>query len=212
MLALRLRAEIGDLHLALGDFEEVPALETILDEVRLQPGLFQRLESTVAIKALALKLAGLPHRGGPRDQTHLQAFREKHGLLVQGVFEGWLMKNHLTEESLAAALEVDRLAEETAEAVLRSASNLFLNELRLAGVYDRVMIKVQEKSKLLHTMGIEVPSIDHTGMDKDHLAGWLFEQNGLDRPTGGACQAAAALGFNDEESFIRAAAGEYVMK
>jgi hypothetical protein len=186
----------------------------VLDELRLQPQLLQRVMAAAFARVVALEEA---ERRGlevdvPMFRNTVEAFRRELELLDTPSVEHWFSQQHLDRAAFAALMQ--------GEAKLRSIRRLYdgevmaqlEDELRLTGLYGGLVARAQDKQRYLHASGNGGARLEDTGLNEEALFRWYFE----------ACLRRAAptnldiavvnAGFADRDLMLRVLLAEYLYR
>ena len=131
-------------------------------------------------------------------------------LFTRAELEAWLQRNHLDPVALEQLIEEDVRA----QAAIGPANSLpdphLLDELRLAGAYERLAERAQRKRKLLAALPPETPEGALSPPDAASLRLWFFEQR-LGRSLPDDMSAFMEnLGFSEASQFDDAIRDEWI--
>lgn len=155
--------------------------QDILEELRLEgDDSYGRTKA----RALARLLARLAARreglnvSPQATRATLARVRGAHGLFTRAELDAWLERNHLDAGSLEALIEDQARADALAGSWGPALERDLLDELRLAGTYERLAARARQKKQALATNDV---ADDGSAPSPAALRLWFFEQH-LGRP------------------------------
>ncbi len=172
----------------------------LLDEIRLSPDL-----ERFRWPAMARRLVRRNKRPDSHDGHAVDALRQQLALYRRDSLLRWLQTNRLTEA------DFQRLAAENAAIDAcwdGSWLSALTDEMRLAGRFESLLDRAEQKRTRLENLGREDGLSDHPARDGlAALVGWFCERRGIPFPED--CQAFGTwIGFAESTEFRRALARE----
>ena len=151
----------------------------IIDELRLEgEESYRRVRERARLRLLADREANrLGLQASPEaKRASLGKMRAELGLFTRAQLEAWLQRNHLDPAALEQLIEEDVRA----QAAIGPANSLpdpqLLDELRLAGAYERLAERAQQKRELLAALPPGTPEGALSPPDAASLRLWFFEE------------------------------------
>jgi hypothetical protein len=180
----------------------------LLDEIRLVPGLYERIGEAALARGLALREAD--RQGVALDGNSLReliaARPTRYGLENMEALTQWMAANHLDEAGLNAFVAEEERRRRLSEIAEPLRDRNLLNALRATGDFARFFIRARNKKRACDEGNGEAVAAAHS---VDHLASW-FALRRLGRPGPiDAVQLAAELGFPNVPALHRALRREY---
>ena len=191
-----------------------PHVETndLLDELRLQPGAFDRERTRALSHGLARRVGESEgHRvDGDRLRRAVEEFRRGRGLLDAESLDAWLAAHDLDTQTLARWLEDDAVASwafAPAEVEQRVA-----DEWKIAASYPSMRERAEDKDAALARAGLSEPGPADAGMTREEVIRWYFaEIAGAPQPSDLTAHLREA-GFVGEQMFLRAVLREHLYR
>ncbi|MGF1552994.1 MAG: TfuA-like protein [Paracoccaceae bacterium] len=191
---------------------ERDAAAGVLDELRLEPVAYRRLERL----ALARHLATAPARGAVPDDASLSralgALRAARGLGSRRALDDWLSRNDLGEAGLRRLLTGEVAVEARARDAGRALDGAMLDERRLSGAYPRLAGRAGAKREALEAArragGGRLPPLPPRSI----LRGWFSESVLSERPDEDAAALHVRLGLPDAEACDALIAAEFLFR
>ncbi len=185
--------------------------QVVMNELRLEPDRFARLQREALRQFLALREAQRRRLDAGHGSTRakLDEFRLERGLLNRRDVDDWL------EQNSVGADELERLMEDAARLESLSAqvqSALFehvIAGLKIRGDYGRLLDRAQAKQRALQSIGLSDPDPQTIDMVPPRLLAWYFARLGEPVPEALAVFV-QQLGLSDEADYYRLLAGEYL--
>ena len=204
----------GELRFDAHAQPSVTALDSVLDELRLQGDQYKQHNLLGAERFLAIREAyrlGLVVTKERRRQTEL-LFRRERDLLDGSRFERWVADNGLTDEEFEALMMDEarvRWVRQLAQFV--SVSSL-PDQLRLSGDYPRLFARAAAKNRLLESFGLKNPCLQDVDLTESQLLGWYFTKLlGRSIPSD-LRKYFERVGFDSPDAFRRAILREYLYR
>jgi hypothetical protein len=196
--------------------EETQLHDRLLEEVRLQPGVYERTYQGTIARVLMLILAATDNITITDEslQQITDEFRIEFGLHVPEAVEQWLQRNDIGLEDFTRFLERELRVRHVQATIQPSDINhVMADQLRLTGDYPRLAARARDKQRVLQIHGQQNPGLLDTGFQsEDALFQWYFEEQlgspVLDDPSAYA----RAYGFQDMSFFKRALLREYLYR
>ncbi len=186
--------------------------ERLLDELRIEPQLFERMRNQALMRLLALREADrLGHEPKPEDAAAFgKRFRSRRELFTRLDLDRWLEENDMDQTSLAKVLD-EQARIESLEIMARPALDRHrVTELRLAGDYRRLADRAASKQAALAGMGLDSPEPGTLGPNPAKLLAWYFETRLRQAIPEDVDSAARRMGFPDKREFYRALLREFL--
>jgi hypothetical protein len=187
--------------------------DRVLEELRLEPGVYIAVRDRALLRLLARREAGRRRHAldaGARRER-LGRLRARHGLFSRAALEHWLKANAIDGAQLERMVDEEAQLEATAALAAPALPAQLLDELRLRDEFTRFAERARGKHDFLEAHGL-----DHPDPDDPHLAppavvrAWYFERR-LGQPLPDDIDAAArALGFAHRAEFDRALRREWL--
>jgi hypothetical protein len=199
--------------LPLDSGEETVHLEMLLDELRLDGDAYARAHHGAAVRHLLLEEAKR-RKLTPGDEAVREAaetLRRRLGLFTEATLHEWLARNELAPDEFEVLMREEAVVEQAHAAVAGDLMRQIASYLRTTGEYDVVLERVRAKRRLLRAHGTADPSVEQTGLTAEELVCWHFDKRG-EAPPATLREGAAACGFGDEYSFLRALVREYCVR
>lgn len=188
-------------------------LETLLEEIRLDPETYFRLGEGALLRHLLLEEA--PRLGVLVSEQDLKSvadgFRRRLGLMEPGEFQHWLEESAMTAAQFAAFIREEATIALARPLLKPSASQRLLHELRASGKYRHFLDRAAEKKRLLEAKGMPDPALQDLGLTPEALIAWYFQQ--LPASTRSQVETYLEISrFADENpgTFLRSLAREYL--
>jgi hypothetical protein len=173
----------GELRLDVDTKPRLVALESLVDEVRLQGDAYKERTLLALERYFAIREArrlGMTVTTEGRRQAE-DAFRRDNDLSDPAQLESWLKANGLTAHEFDS-LMMDEACVRRVHHLTRLISVSSLPEqLRLSGDYPRVLARAEAKDRWLESVGSQNPSLESAGLSEEELVKWYFETH-LQRP------------------------------
>lgn len=205
----RLRRSAGEMVLTTTDDQGDVTLEDLLDELRLDPTAYTRVYERSVMRCIAVRDA---LRNGT-DEGRLRAvadrFRRARELYGPADTLRWLTANHLTTGQFAALIREEEAIGRVSAEVHDHLDIFMRSQLRVDGLYPRLADRVRAKRRALAEAGLDDPAVVyHDNEDNEDLLRWYFARRAAAVPSelGDHWQ---AMGFPDENAFLRAVGREY---
>jgi hypothetical protein len=187
--------------------------DRVLEELRLEPGIYVTVRDRALLRLLARREAGRRRQAldaGARRER-LGRLRARHGLFSRAALDHWLEANAIDSGRLERMVDEEAQLEATAALAAPALPAQLLDELRLRNEFTRFAERARGKHEFLEAHGL-----DHPDPDDPYLAppavvrAWYFERR-LNQPLPDDIDAAArALGFADRADFDRALRREWL--
>lgn len=185
-------------------------VETLMDELRLNPERFVVVHEGAMLRVLALqKASGLGYRPTPESLTDTALdFRTVRGLYQAEELDAWLAQNDLSLQDFSRLLADEALLERVRADAERNVIHRIPDFLRVNGSYQLIVDRIKRKEDILSKMGVDNPSLSETGITEQELLSWYF--GNLERPVPDSMdQYASDLGFRTLDQFRRAILREF---
>jgi hypothetical protein len=194
--------------------EETQLHDRLLEEARLQPGVYERIYQGTIARVLKLILAATDNI--PITDESLQQvtdeFRIEFGLHVPEALEQWLARNELDPEEFMRFMERELRVRNVQATISPSDINhVMSDQLRLTGDYPRLASRARDKQRVLNVHGWHNPEVLNTELHhEDALFQWYFEEQLGNPVVSNLDSYALAYGFQDVSFFKRALLREYL--
>jgi hypothetical protein len=205
------RAALTSLPPEVATADEAPGLsiDAMLDEVRLDGLAYAGARRAGLLRFLALEVCER-WRAPLSDEARRDAatlLRHRLGLFGREATERWLTANDLATPDLARLADDEaRLARLDADTGMLATAHV-LDQLRLAGDYERYAARARAKQRVLAESAFDRSHVDE--WTRFRLTVWYFEGRlGSAIPEDIAAYA-TRMGFADLDAFYRALAGEH---
>ncbi|HET7466922.1 MAG TPA: TfuA-like protein [Candidatus Dormibacteraeota bacterium] len=183
----------------------------VLDELRLEGEGILRMHEAALLRALAVKhsyVQGMADPGPQRARAAQRLWRE-HEVKDERSRQAWMSANRLNDAQLGALLEDEARVSWIKSVAAFDASGYYLDQLRVAGDYPRLVERARRKQAALAALGLEEATVADAGTGEAELLRWYFEDR-LGQPTPADVDAyCTRLGFTGRVSFMRCLAREY---
>jgi hypothetical protein len=191
---------------------EVPAvLPTSLREEMQVEGSYTRVQHGALLRFLAGNEAvrqSIEVSGEQLQQTG-DRWRDRRGLTDLAAFRDWLGQADLTVDGFSERLREETLLQLVKSWAAADVESRIRDELLMSGEYDRLLARAGDKERVLSTRGLVNPALSDTGLAREDLLRWYFEER-LGRPVpGDLARYARDNGFEDDLSLRRAVLREY---
>ncbi len=158
--------------------------QAILEELRLEgEDSYQRIKTGALLRLLTHLEAD--RRGIEATPEAMRAalshIRGTLGLFTRAELDAWLVRNHLTAESLERLVREHVRLRAVTDFTDTALSRLLLDELRLRGSYEHLAARAQKKQTVLGARGVDGADSGTRGPTAIELRLWFFEQR-LRRP------------------------------
>ncbi|WP_437673963.1 TfuA-like protein [Sorangium sp. So ce131] len=193
--------------------EEQVDFDALLEEVRLDVGLYARTFEGALLRALAVNEAS---RGGQKVgaealERAAEAFRRERGLLQPAQLTAWREEHHLSREAFTRLMASEATRDGVARALAEPVEQRMADELRVRGEYRAVVERAARKAAALKRSGRENPALGDFGITEHDLFAWYFyERCGARRVD--VDEHMRRVGFRDGDSFRRALLREYAFE
>lgn len=208
----RLKLQAGALTVDARAGAEMLLLDTLVDELRLDPAAHRRAVLGALARLLAIDES--LRQGLAATPEGLQAvtdeFRRERGLLDPADVERWCAEHHLDAEQFARLMH-DELRWRWVQGRVRAlALDLVPDHLRTTAEYAPLLRRARAKQELLRARGMEDAGLADTGLTQEALMRWYFEER-LGLPVADdLARYAEELGYTQLEAFVEAVAREYL--
>ena len=180
--------------------------EGVLDEIRLQPALFQAVRRAALARCLATRNAVRPYDLPSRRRGYaVERLRDRLGLWRQADLEAWLATRAVDKRGFAALALEELLLEETADREQEQVLRAILRELRLRDDFPRLAQRARDKERLLHD--VDLDTVEQSGSDQETLIAELAAASSDHR-----ADLARTLGFRDVGAAQRAILREIIFR
>lgn len=180
--------------------------EGILDEIRLQPTLFDAVRRTALARYLATRSAvrpdDLPLR---RRRQAVERLRDRLGLWRQAELDAWLGTRAMDKRGFAALAVEELLLEEAADQERENVLRAILDELRLSDDFPRLAQRARDKERLLQE--IDLDTAEQSELDQEILIAELTAGKSDNR-----ADLVRTLGFRDVNAAKRAILREIIFR
>ena len=186
-------------------------LDAILEELRLDPPLFQKTHEACLLRFLALTEAD--RRGFSLSDSDLEAashgFRRRRALFEPAQVKQWCTDNDTDTQGFGRLVVAQELISHVVASIQEVSTDQMLDELRANGSYVPLRDRAAEKRCRLQQAGITNPGLLESHITETQLREWCHTEL-LGAHAGAAEQLNyRTLGFSTEDDFIRAALREY---
>lgn len=204
----------GELRFDSDTQPSVIALESVLDELRLEGDQYQQHNLMALERFFAVREAdrlGMKVTDECRRDAEL-AFRRERDLVDTAQVEQWMNENGLNQDDFEA-LMMDEARVRWVHQLAESMSISCLPEqLRVSGNYARLLARAVAKERLLESFGSKNPCLESAELTEDQLLRWYFEKvMGRPMPVD-ASGYSRNLGFASPHAFRRALLREYLYR
>lgn len=191
---------------AEGDLARADIDSLVLDELRLEPKLYQQVKLRAQFKQLALREAG---RTGYRvddaqRRRQLRDLQESHGLFTRAQLDDWMEQNDWTTNALEKALEHQQRLRAMVETMGGVDRQLLLEELRLDGRYAALKSRVEARRDL------DLSAFAGVDIKPPQLLAWYFESLLGESAPDDLDDYLFESGFRDREEFYRLLKRKYL--
>jgi hypothetical protein len=206
--------QAGELRLDSNAEPHAVAIESLLDEVRLEGEQYERHRLAALGRFFAIReseSAGMKVSKNRRRQTEL-AFRREHALIDDTNFEQWLRENGLSHSEFEALMTDEARRNWAYKRNQLISISCLPEQLRLSGEYPRLMARAETKGRLLQSLGLENPSLDNAQLTENQLVQWYFEEVLHRQVPDNLKTYANDLGLTGPEAFRRLLLKEYLYR
>ena len=150
----------------------------VLDQLRLEPELFQRQAERALSRVLAQQAA---ERAGVHEdaldyQRAVEAFRRTRGLYDAASMREFLARQDLDAQALEALLRADARAERVRVALGCELEQALIEQLKLDGHFGRLATAAAQKAAWRKRRGLEDAPVSPASPERDQaLLGWYAE-------------------------------------
>lgn len=185
-------------------------LETLLDELRLDPVAYEQATRGALLRHLALGEARRQgcQPDGAAIQAAADAFRRARGLFEPEDVAAWLAEHHLTRTDFDTLMREEALLAWVRTHVEPEGLARLPDYLRLSGTYAALDRRARDKQVRLAARGLEQPRLADLGLTEEALVAWYFAEAGRALPDDLDAYA-QGLGYGDSTALLRALAREY---
>lgn len=182
-------------------------LNSLIDEARLDPQIYQQARQGVYTRMLAQALLGQQGQDIPDTAVHeaILAFRRARGLHQPEAMQAWLTTNDLSPEAFARLIEGEAQIKAAMRATALNITGPLIEQLRLDGVYGRLAERARHKHSVLEQAGLSNPDLESGTISRAELLRWYFRNS----PPADLPQYIEDIGFRDDSLFIRALLREF---
>jgi hypothetical protein len=184
--------------------------DALLEELRVrgQP-YFESIQASVLRR---LSIAHARRTGivlSDEDVTEaLDSIRRSNRLLEPDDVHAWMATNELNVEGFYHLVEDQAFLRRAASFVCDNPDQYVLDHLRVAGEYFPLLNRAKDKQKKLLDLGLEEPDLAYTGLERERLIAWYFQEHlSVDEPEDLRAYA-ERLGCSDDD-FLRMVLREY---
>ena len=183
----------------------------VLDELRLQPGEFEKVTLQAALRYLILEEAqGTNNRiDEAKLKNHINHFRIDHDLFSRKDLDTFLETIHTTAEAFDRLIEDEVLIDEWILQLRNILDVHRLEHLRAGGEYARLADRAQLKSEVLGSSSVESHTPQGIGLIPMQLVEGYFRKIGRSVPEN-LDDYIRSIGLDNREAFHRLLAAEYV--
>ncbi len=194
-----------------GEDADTIVLDALLDELRLDPELYADATQGAFLRHLALTEARRigTALNGDAVRTATENFRRGNGLFQPEDVEQWIEINHLTHDQFQHLMKDEALLHRMSVCNERHIVPLLSDHLRMTGHYPGLLERARDKQRILELVGLQNAGIADTGLNRDQLLGWYFEERLTCDQPGNVARYSRNAGFADEESLVRTLVREY---
>lgn len=183
----------------------------LVEELRLDPPLYQRTRSDSLLRALIRSEAG--QQGIEPTVSELQAatrqFATKLDVQTPAQLEAWLRQQHLSRDEFLLLMGDLARRQALAESLAADADRALVAELQASGEYARLRERARQKQQVLATRGATEPDLPGSGLTDRQLAEWLIRECAPEARGQNLAELAEQLGFGDARTLRRTALREY---
>jgi hypothetical protein len=182
--------------------------DPVLDELRLQPDLFDEVRHAALVDSLAGWVAGdADDVSGPALQDAVAAFWSRQPAGDRDI-DAWLAANRLQERQLVRLIERDARLRHVKAVASADLERAIADVTALHGHRAELFERAERKQRDLAATGLDTPTLTRAGVTEAELWAWFFGALGRAVPTD-LTQAAIDLGFRHVAALRRAALREY---
>jgi hypothetical protein len=151
-------------------------LDMLLDELRLDWTLYERVVDKAFARALALREDARSPKPIPREvfRDALNYFFVRRGRLTPEDIKGWLEEEHVDADHLALLIQSEIKVARAEKFFRQEARAQIADSLRVMGIYGKYMPRATNKRDYLKEIGVENPSLGLTGLSENELLRWYF--------------------------------------
>ena len=189
-----------------------PGHSGVLDEIRLQPAIWQQTLHGATLRALADRDAdarGLVVSNDALLDATLR-FRRERDLHDSPELVAWLESNDLDGKAFIELMENQTRLGWLLSATEEDAITRVPDELRSRGRFAALRTRAQEKARWIDEQGLALLSLEHLGLPGTEIFKWYFTQCLGSAVPADVWAYAQAVGFADVEQFRRAITREYL--
>ena len=190
---------------------ETPAdIEPVLEELRLDPELYELTKARALNRWLALRVADAYGFSPTQSmvQEEVDTHRARHGLLDEPSMSGWMADAELDEHSAEAIMVREARTTWALSIADYWIERLLADVLRLDGEYARLAERAQCKRRILGEQGLQRPMAAVLGTDEEDVLEWYLRRH-RDGAASDLAKLAEELDFEDEMALIDAVLREY---
>lgn len=184
------------------DAGETLLLDTLLDELRLRPGVYRRAHNGAALDMLLLREAERARMGVTQEAVAQTTalFKTAFALESDDAFERWLAANDLPAHRFAELMKVETLCASARIAMDREVIARVPDHLRTTGEYADLAARARLKKATLVAHGFDNHSLADLGVTENELLRWHQTRMGEPMPED-ATRGAHESGFDGLDAF-----------
>ncbi len=184
---------------AEGDDTRADFDSLVLDELRMDPRLYQQVRLRAQFKQLALRDAGRTRLrvDDAQRRRQLGKFQESRGLFTRAQLDSWIEHNDWTPKALEKALEHQQQLLALVENLGDVDRQLLLEELRLEGSYTALKSRIEARRRL------DLSSFAGVDIRPPQLLAWYFESHLCESIPEDLDDYLSESGFRDRAEFYR---------
>lgn len=184
----------------------------LLDELRLDAGIYQQATAHALSRSLALREAN--RMGGSIDPEHfrevLNGFFTRRNLVAPQSIADWMVEQRLDNDGLSRLMQNETRIELMIQMFAREVVSQLPDTLRVLGLFGKLAQRGEEKKQWLEANGQEQCSLAAIGMSEQDLLEWFFTIRLGSAPIPLDLDAyAIGLGFKDKYGFLQLLLKEY---
>lgn len=187
------------------------APEHLLEELRLNPPVFEQISKLAMARALALRAS---RRGGSSDTGRsfdavLNTYFLKRNLAAPDAIQAWMAAQELDTDGLTAFMKREHASESVRLETQNEIEAALPDVLRDLGQYGAIAARARQKARWLKDTGREAADPASTGLSDQELVAWFFKKRlQMDAPAH-LDSLLRGLGLGSRQAFLQTLAREY---
>ncbi len=204
----------GEMRIRDGGTTESTLMESILNELRLDPPLFLRTSEEAMQRSLLLEKAAkqICNVDELRLEQVSDEFRRQRDLIQPSDTQAWIKQQHISEQQYWRLIREEVLIRQAQLVVLPEVTRRMLDQTRISGIYPELEQRAREKEAALREAGFVHPEISDTGLGEDQLWKWYQETLSVTVAAEYREEHARSLGWVDSRDLMQNLVREYLFR